>query len=450
MSANTQFDLHPDADSLNGFMEQALPDAERAQVVSHLATCSRCREILYLAQGAAPMLESEAAASARAAEAVTVRPGLWFWRWRIAWVTAAVGFASLAAVSIFVLNRPTAEQRQVATATPEPASKTTTSSAQMSASLPPAAQQSAPAREPAPFAVHGTSDFTQKALSKPPGGAGGSAGGRIVASNDGALKPAPAPAPAPAILIQPATSDSILQAYSGKAPKASAYRAVPSAPASNGLHSLQAGPQGQVAQQARASQQSSVQGFEAQPANQPISQATSQPAITNVSNATPAPAPMTETVEVSAAQVQLEPEAGKTACLTAGSLRSQAKAPLQKKAAPIKLPSGLPAISTAASRRIMLAVDAAGALFLSGDSGQNWETVSRQWPGRAVKVRIVPGGSNNSGTPVSDNSSNGFAGTDSLAANLARPATNFQFEIVNDGDSIWTSTDGKTWKSKQN
>jgi hypothetical protein len=458
MSANSQFDLHPDADSLNGFMEHALPDAERAQIVSHLASCSRCREIVYLAQdaahGSAATRESSATASPRGGDIAAVLPNSWFWRWKLAWATAAVAFASVVAVSIHVLNRPTVEQRQIATATPEPATKISAPAAQMSTPAPAAARHVAPVGERAPFAVHGTSDFTQKMLSKPLGSASGAAGG-IVASNHSSLKQAPAPAPAPAILIQPATSDSILQAYSGKAPKASAYRAVPSAPAATGLHSLQAGPQGQVAQQAQAPQQASVQSFDAQPSSQPSGQPARQPAITNVSSATPAPALTTQTVEVNSEQVQLEPETPKTARLTAGSLRSRAKASLEKKAAPIKLPSGLPATSTAASRRIMLAVDAAGALFLSSDSGQNWEPVSRQWSGRAVRVRIILGGSDSSsaaasGAPARADSSSGIAGIDRADADLAGPAANFHFEIVNDGDSIWTSTDGKTWKPKQN
>ena len=53
----------------------------------------------------------------------------------------------------------------------------------------------------------------------------------------------------------------------------------------------------------------------------------------------------------------------------------------------INLPSGLPAVSTAAAGRRMLAIDKAGALFLSEDAGNAWQRVLQQWTGHAVAVR---------------------------------------------------------------
>jgi hypothetical protein len=41
---------HPDADTLASFVENALGRPERQQTLAHLAECSDCREILYLAQ----------------------------------------------------------------------------------------------------------------------------------------------------------------------------------------------------------------------------------------------------------------------------------------------------------------------------------------------------------------------------------------------------------------
>ena len=43
MNPVSQFDVHPNAESLNGFVEHQLPEAERAQVLEHLASCGRCR-----------------------------------------------------------------------------------------------------------------------------------------------------------------------------------------------------------------------------------------------------------------------------------------------------------------------------------------------------------------------------------------------------------------------
>jgi hypothetical protein len=42
--------VHPDADTLTAFSEQLLPDAERRQVVTHLAGCAGCRDIVALSR----------------------------------------------------------------------------------------------------------------------------------------------------------------------------------------------------------------------------------------------------------------------------------------------------------------------------------------------------------------------------------------------------------------
>ena len=62
MNQNPQLDFHPDAESLNAFAEQALGDRERGQIVEHLAVCSRCREVVFLAQEAAVEMEPAVAA----------------------------------------------------------------------------------------------------------------------------------------------------------------------------------------------------------------------------------------------------------------------------------------------------------------------------------------------------------------------------------------------------
>jgi hypothetical protein len=97
------------------------------------------------------------------------------------------------------------------------------------------------------------------------------------------------------------------------------------------------------------------------------------------------------------------------------------------KAKTAALPSGLTALSTAMTLSASLAVDRAGGVFLSEDAGIHWESVAKQWSGRAVAVRLQ--------TIVGVT-----AGTASLP-----PAV---FEIVNDQGQVWTSTDGKIWKAK--
>src|SRR5262245_23848477 len=48
---------HPDVDALAAFAENALPDAERAQVLQHLGGCEDCRETLYLAAEHSPEVQ---------------------------------------------------------------------------------------------------------------------------------------------------------------------------------------------------------------------------------------------------------------------------------------------------------------------------------------------------------------------------------------------------------
>ncbi len=54
------------------------------------------------------------------------------------------------------------------------------------------------------------------------------------------------------------------------------------------------------------------------------------------------------------------------------------------------LPSGLPALSTVTNARQVVAIDAHNTLFASNDGGEHWNAITQPWPGRAVKVELVP------------------------------------------------------------
>jgi hypothetical protein len=111
---------------------------------------------------------------------------------------------------------------------------------------------------------------------------------------------------------------------------------------------------------------------------------------------------------------------------------------------PIHLPSGLPAVSIAAAGHLMLAIDKAGALFLSDDSGNAWEPVTKQWTGRAVEVRRQATGSGNTeAAPAAEAETAGSAPGSTSAA----PPPVTVFEILNDHGLAWVSTDGKNWIS---
>jgi hypothetical protein len=94
-----------------------------------------------------------------------------------------------------------------------------------------------------------------------------------------------------------------------------------------------------------------------------------------------------------------------------------------------------------------LAIDRFGTLFLSQDSGGHWEPVTRQWSGRAVEVRIQES-LNVNGTAAAGakaGSAEGGSNGSSMDRAVAPPV---MFEMVNDSDLVWVSTDGKTWNAK--
>lgn len=66
---------HPDADALNAYIERTLAEGEARQVLEHLSVCNECREVVYLASGAAEE-------PAVAAETVPARRLRW-WKWAV-------------------------------------------------------------------------------------------------------------------------------------------------------------------------------------------------------------------------------------------------------------------------------------------------------------------------------------------------------------------------------
>lgn len=86
--------VHPDPDLLTAYVEQALPAAERSQVVQHLADCGYCREIVALSL---PELQPEQVAAAPAPR----RPIWWVPAYR--WAAVA---ATLAIAATLVIEKP--------------------------------------------------------------------------------------------------------------------------------------------------------------------------------------------------------------------------------------------------------------------------------------------------------------------------------------------------------
>lgn len=406
MKPARQFDVHPDAEILNGFVESALPDAERKDVLAHLGGCGRCRQIVYLAQDAMPAAEAPANAL-RAERRIVDGERAWILRWRTGWATA-FAFAAIAAFAVFVTIRHREPDRQMAGLAPSPAP-----------AAPAAAPQAAPerpAQSEKAFAELGVPEAeaaAPKAKTKGRPGAGGATSTPFAA--------APAPPPAPAVLAEGGPVPLANAATNSLAPSTpdSAGAARVSKPVSSTMKAtrFQSAPQaihgGLVAGNAQGS----------------------------ASGASIAP-PATQTLEVNAHSAQLQVQRAAPAQADQLAPLIAAGAAVDKKSGLILLPSGLPLVSTAGAGRTQLAIDAVGALFLSHDFGKNWQPVERQWTGKAVKVRIAQTFKAKN-APLS-----GPLEKQQAQAQAAVTIPAALFEIVNDRNAIWTSADGKTWTAK--
>lgn len=102
---------------------------------------------------------------------------------------------------------------------------------------------------------------------------------------------------------------------------------------------------------------------------------------------------------------------------------------------PVLLPSGLEVASMINRGTVAVAIDSAGNAYLSGDRGAHWRQVVKQWTGRAVRVQLQLGSSESVRTKAADKieQKSGANGAASI------------FELTNEQNAVWVSTDGLTW-----
>ena len=446
MNSTFQLDSHPDAESLNAFAEQALSEREREPILSHLAACSRCRQVIFLAQQAAsasemrevaaatPQLDRQAAyefaaamvpaAAATAGGASSEMPqkprSWWSSGWRLAWVPAValVGVVGIAVLVHMQSVKPGVE--------PE---------ANIADNTPQAAPQSQPiSAAPAPADEQAGVNRAAAEKMKPPVAAKKESA--RTASADALSAQVAPPPPAPVAVSAMSVSSAYLNSVTPLPPP-----------------------------QALGAEMQSKNAAMSQRAASPTATSRSQLVVNENSlkstNGSSAP----DAVFGTGSTAQTGGSAAQSAfrSATLGSFvsnRNRAAATTDATSARMTgttpLPSGLRTVSIATAQHRTLAIDSSGTLFLSEDSGDHWQPVSHQWSGRAVAVRLQNGSKINGLVAVgatvaasedksSTSNTPSKSSVDAISAATAPPAV---FEIVNDDGLIWISTDGKNWKAK--
>jgi hypothetical protein len=401
MNPMIQSGMHPDADTLTAFVEQLLPADGREQVLAHMSTCTRCREVAFLAQHAA---EAEPATLAVPASAPAQKThGWWLGGWRRAWVPAGV-FAVLVGVATVLhfwhgktetqMARNSAESNSLQQAPPGHGSAAERTMPQGVRRNAPVQHENGALKAEKEKGVAQKNDMATGAVAPPIAGQRDLAGG----SNHGAVSPRPQGTslggPMENQLQQSEKQQNLIQ--QNAQPQQNLFESSQNPNEFLGDKRVISG----VAP-ASASKTVTVQAEEAKAKPVPA-----------------APAPPPE-------QLSYVPVSGRSF-----ELSSAATMPL-KTAAKIVLPSGVPALSAASGAGRTIAIDTSGALFLSEDQDRDqdrhWTRVATQWTGRAVRVRNLQAGTKD-------------------AALQALPVT--RFELVNDKLQSWTSADGKTWMAE--
>jgi hypothetical protein len=330
MNNKTQLDFHPDAEALSAFAELVLAEGERGQIAAHLAICERCRQVVFLAQEAAPQEELNAVSVGK----VGKNRRSWFRNWWLVWApTAAMAMGAVLAVYLHV--RHTETQMEMAKATQEASPLAMTRSG--------ADASNATEVPPAPSAAAGKDGVT-------PNHARATQGTQI-------------DSPAVSVKGKVATGATEEMASSGS------LGAPPPRPGS--IDEFK--PQPVLTARSSELQSAAVMTQEQASVNdaersQPESQ--DRAAAPKAKDASPAVVP------------------GSPAAVGFGAGIKTAKAAALSAPKASALPSGLRATSTVKGTRATVTVDETGNMFVSTDNGVHWENVARQWSGRAVTVRM--------------------------------------------------------------
>ncbi len=401
MSEHIHSGLHPDADSLNAFIEGVLPEHERLACLAHLADCTRCREIVYLAQE--PVAPVPIPPSADAVP---------FWkRWftPIPVLAAAMVCVLLVSIAVYRLIQPKrVEPVLTAVATPaiapqaaplsEPLKEPPAARAAKSIATrrPAIVQDSEPA--PSPVATAPRAVPVSPAASSPPPTI---AGARFAQPQNPAAQiatsgiagtvtdPAGGAVPGAVVTVRPVTGTSNIDTRTDNKGQFNFAGLAP------GQYELQ---------------------FVSPGFKQARKQIDLQPQLVARADSRLELGAAAETVTVSAEASLLKTESGVVGGVIAGrAVSTLPLVPPNTRTGPVSALAGkLPPSTTASKDKLMLKVDPAGALFFSKNGGKSWKPVKPLWQGKVVRVESAhdPGA---------------------------------VFQLTTDSGSVWLSRDGAHW-----
>jgi hypothetical protein len=460
---------HLDPELLNAFVEGVLPEHERQQCLSHVAECSRCREIVFLAQPPQP-----------APEPVPSKAEPWWRRWfgPIPVLGSALAACAFILAVLFQHGAPKlshgdAVTYQEATRSASASPATVVGPVE---DAPPASEKKMRASAPqAPPASKPAGDvLLQKAAETPSASSPVIDIANTVEPNHlqtpvqlpAVQSPAPATGIAQKQLLAPSQPEATFAAKRQVQKRAAVFAASPAAEGSpsdslklsvehnqitlNGLSEVKGsvtdttgaaivgatvtihplagsagstaktGEEGQFAINALAAGQYELQiespGFQkasTQLELQPQDLATVESKLSIGS--------VTESVEVTA--------------LNSALLSTGRPPPLPLREAH-PLPSKLPIASSAISAMGIIAVDSAGTLFFRQDVGKQWTVVNPQWPGKVARVAV------SAGSMVGRQLGQGKSSAALPSASAVRPPV---FHLFTDKGSAWFSQDGTHW-----
>ena len=404
--------LHLDADSLNAFVEGVLPEHERAQCLAHLAECARCRDIVFLARDVpvSPAAPIPIPISAHRR---------WFQPIPLLGMAAALCVAIIGTWLYLRSGREAQPQElaaRVIQAPPSPpdnrveipAPKPVVPEASPSARrriLEPPAQNPPPAPTTSPEPPQVAPEPARIAPVPPPVETARSKDNSAAETNTPPL-PKPAAIVAQAEVVSSGISGTVTDRSGAIVPQATVElrqlagnRATNARTDTSGQFKFNGLAPGQYELQVTAPGfQRNTQRVDVQP--QQIAAVKAQLEVGSV----------TETVEVAAAASTLQTSSAQV------SIESRRKLKIPPEPRP--LPSKLPTAIMETRDKVVLAVDSAGTLFFSGNSGKGWKAVKSQWSGKIVSIVVAPEPSQGS-TAI--------------------------FRITTDAGSEWLSRDGRRW-----